>query len=67
MAKRTDRQRVKEQADRIIAALDNAIEHAKTLHYIADGRSGYIEDKVPVLVTGIGLAKDLAEHFKRGL
>ena len=67
MAKRTDRQRVQEQAGRIMSALDKAIEHAEKLDSIADGQSDYISEKLPILVTGIDLVKNLAEHFKKGL
>ena len=67
MSARTDRQRVKEQADRITDALDNAIRHAQQLDVINDNRSEYINEKLPLLVTGMQFARDLSAHFKNGL
>lgn len=63
--KRSDRNRVKWQADGIVNNLTMALEHAAKLDMINDKRSAFINEKLPLVVTALQLCKDLAENFRR--
>jgi hypothetical protein len=67
MASRSDRQKVKWRGDRMLLHMDAVLRHAHELDLINDKRSPYINEKLPLVVTGIQLARDLIERFNENL
>jgi hypothetical protein len=64
MAKRTDRQKVKYRAQAMMDHMQAALGHAHELDMVNNGQSPFINEKLPVVVTGIQLACDLIEKFR---
>lgn len=67
LAPRSNRQRIKHQGDRLITAINNAIEHLAKLDAIADERSPHINEYVPRLLLLLDGTLSACKRFRDGL
>lgn len=53
MSAKSTRGKIKEQAKKAVADMDRCMEHLQACYEIAGGRSAFIDEHLPLIVTGI--------------
>jgi len=67
MACRSTRQKLKDQADSAIKAINNVTFHLYNLDKMADGRSDYITNNLPSIMTYVDMIEKMLDQFADGL
>lgn len=67
MTARSTRNKLKFQGMKAIKAIEAALSHLQTMHEISEGQSPYIEQKLPLIVTGMEINKQILVKFREGL
>lgn len=67
MTHRSTRNKLRFQVQRVQVCLDRIEEHWKLLDEIAEGKSEYVNDMLPLLVAAIEEYREACKSFRSGL
>lgn len=67
MANRSTRNKLRWQAQKTAESLDRALEHLKYLDELAAGQSSYVNESLPLLVTGVTKVQEAVNIFREHL
>ena len=67
MAKRSTRNKIKWQGRKAVETLSYCLQHLQYMQELADGRSEYINENLPLVLSAFDSFKDVLQAFRQGL